>query len=74
MFVPVLPSANSWFKSKWELWEVNKPLFAGVGCVIGQGLDEEVGGEAGRVQASLHLAHAVQGDKRVKVTVDANWK
>ena len=67
-----VPCANSWLKSEWELWEVNEALFAGVRRVVGQGLDEEVGGEAGSVQASLHLAHAVQGHKRVKVAVDAN--
>jgi len=67
-----LPRADSWLKSKWELWEVDKSLFASVRCVVGQGLDEEVGGETGGVQAGLHLAHAVQGDKRVKVAVDAN--
>merc|ERR1719154_72055 len=70
--VHVKSRADSWFKSKWELWEVNKSLFAGVRCVVGQGLDEEVGGETGGVQAGLHLAHAVQGDKRVKVAIDAN--
>ena len=67
-----LPRADSWLQSKWELWEVYESLFAGVRCVVSQGLDEEVGGETGSVQTSLHLPHAVQGNKRVKVAVDAN--
>ena len=67
-----VPCANSWLKSEWELWEVNEALFAGVRRVVGQGLDEEVGGEPGGVQGRLHLAHALQRDERVKVTVDAN--
>ena len=52
-----------------ELGQVDEALLAGVRGVEGEGLDHEVGAQAGRVQASLYLLAALQLDEGVEVAV-----
>ena len=68
------PCTDSWLESKWELWQVYDALFASVRAEVGDGLDHEVGGEAGLLEALLHDPHRLQGDEHVIVTIDSNWK
>ena len=66
------PCTDSWLKSKWELWQVYDPLFAGVRAAVGDRLHHEERVEASALEALLHDPHRLEGDEHVIVTIDSN--
>lgn len=68
----ILPCANPGLEGEGKLGEIDEALLAGIRRVVGQGLQHEVGGEAGSLQPTLHPLDGLQGHKGVEMAVDAH--
>ena len=67
------PCTDSWLQRKWELWEIDDALFAGIRTAVSDWLHHEEGRQTRLLEALLHDPHRLQGHKHVIVTIDSNY-